>query len=437
MDSADGGTMANTTKTDVNVRGLFDDFGAFRTPTTSDFDSVLTNGLVTPDANVLLNLYRYTEQARADLLAALGALGDRLWIPHQVLVEFWRNRETTISDARSTSAKAAQEMSGHSVQAVQTLRTWANRVALSDDDLDDLRDRLGEVFEEVRKKINEVGEGEWQHIGHDTSTDPVIAKLEPALTGRVGAPFSAEDRATSTALGQKRVAQRVPPGYMDAKKDGDGAVGDFFVWEQLLREASRRQCDVLFVTADAKEDWWRKERGHNRGPRPELTAELRARGGGRLFLLSPKQFLEVAAPVLRLSLQAGSVEDIERVERIEAGATYGGWTAEALEALFRGLAYESYVNRVDVIRRAAETDGHVEAVSVYDICGYDDCRTLKGFTKPITRISRNLQEQGLIPDSAVPVLTAEYRNGPGPASGFRVHPLLVPLINEAGDDEDS
>ncbi len=258
--------MTNTTETDTNVRGLFDDFGAFRTPTTADFDSVLTNGLVTPDANVLLNLYRYTEQARADLLAALGALGDRLWIPHQVLVEFWRNRETTISEARSTSAKAAQEMSGHSVQAVQTLRTWANRVALSDDDFEDVHDRLSEVFEEVRKKINEVGEGEWQHIGHDTSTDPVIAKLEPALTGRVGPSFSPEDRAAFTALGQKRVDQRVPPGYMDAKKDGNGAVGDFFVWEQLLREASRRQCDVLFVTADAKEDWWRKERGPQPGP---------------------------------------------------------------------------------------------------------------------------------------------------------------------------
>ncbi|MFF9296176.1 PIN-like domain-containing protein [Streptomyces sp. NPDC014764] len=257
---------------------------------------------------------------------------------------------------------------------------------MSDDDFEDLHDRLSEVFEEVRKKINEVGEGEWQHIGHDTSTDPVIAKLEPALTGRVGPSFSPEDRAALTALCHKRVDQRVPPGYMDAKKDGNGAVGDFFVWEQLLREASRRQCDVLFVTADAKEDWWRKERGHNRGLRPELTAELRARGGGRLYLLSPKQFLEVAAPVLRLSLQAGSVEP----------------------------------------------------EAVYDLCDYDDDRTLRGFTKPITRISRKLQKQGLIPDSAVPVLTAEYKNGPGRTSGFRVHPLLAPLINDAeNNDEDS
>ncbi|WP_200302143.1 PIN domain-containing protein [Streptomyces adelaidensis] len=429
--------MASDTTTDENVRGLFDDFGAFRTPTAADFTTVLTGGLVAADANVLLNLYRYTEQARADLLDALGALGERLWVPHQVLVEFWRNRESTISDARSTSVKAAQDMSGHAGQAVQTLRTWASRVALSDEEFDELRDRLSEIFDEVRKKITEVGEGEWQNISHDTSTDPVIATLEQALTGRVGAPFSDEEVPKLVGLGQKRVEQRVPPGYMDAKKDGNGAVGDFFVWEQLLREASRRQCDVLFVTADAKEDWWRKERGNNRGPRAELTAELRTRGGGRLFLLSPKQFLEVAAPVLRLSLQAGSVEDIARVERIEAESTHGGWTAEALEELFRGLAYEGYGDRVAVIRYAAEMDGYVEATSVYDICDYDDDRSLRGFTKPIKRISGNLHEQGLIPDSAVAVLTAQYKNGPGRASGFKVHPLLVSLINEPSDNDES
>ncbi|MFJ9026148.1 PIN-like domain-containing protein [Streptomyces sp. NPDC102259] len=93
------------------------------------------------------------------------------------------------------------------------------------------------------------------------------------------------------------------------------------MWEQIIREAVRRQCDVLFVTADAKEDWWRKEQGFSRGPRPELTAELKARGGGQLFMLTPKGFLEVAAPILKFSLQEGSVEDIARVERIEAEET--------------------------------------------------------------------------------------------------------------------
>ncbi|MGY3205326.1 PIN-like domain-containing protein [Streptomyces sp. TE5632] len=431
-----GVTMTSDTTNGEQNRGLFHDFGAFQTPTTGDYTAVLTNGLVSPDTNVLLNLYRYTEQARTDLLGALGALGDRLWVPHQVLTEFWANRETAIHDARSTSTKAAQDMGEHARSAMQTLRTWANRVSLSEKDLEDIRARITEVFEEAQKKITEVGEGEWQSITHDTNADPVIAELERALAGRVGAHFSAQEGAALLDMGRKRVKDRIPPGYMDAKKDGDGSVGDFFVWEQLLREASAHRCDVLFVTADAKEDWWRKERGFNRGPRPELAAELRARGGGRLFLLSPKQFLEVSAPILRLNLRAGSVEDIERVERIEAEDAHGGWTAAAIEALFNGLSYEGYGNRVDVIRQAAERNGRVEAATVYEICDYDADRSLKGFTKPINRISGKLQEQGLVPDSAVPVLTAEYDNGSGRASGFAVDPLLVPLINDLADDEE-
>lgn len=152
-------------------------------------------------------------------------------------------------------------------------------------------------------------------------------------------------------------------------------------------------------------------------------------------MLSPRQFLEKAATILQLSLQEGSVEDIERVERIEENPAYGGWTAEAIEALFHGLSYEGYTDRVEVIRFAADGDGRIDALSVYDICDYEDDRSLRGFTRPIRRISGKLAEQGVIPDSAVAVLTAEYENGPGKASGFRVNPLLVPLIAVSADDE--
>ncbi|WP_162638627.1 hypothetical protein [Streptomyces bacillaris] len=48
---------------------------------------------------------------------------------------------------------------------------------------------------------------------------------------------------------------------------------------------------------------------------------------------------------------------------------------------------------------------------------------------------RNL---GKIPESAVQVLKAEYDADPGGrASGFSVHPLLVPLINELGEEGES
>ncbi|MFG3031718.1 PIN-like domain-containing protein [Streptomyces sp. NPDC048253] len=429
--------MANDSTAGADNRGLFDDFGAFRTPTDEDFTAVLTRGLIAPDANVLLNLYRYTEQARSDLLHALGGLENRLWVPHQALLEFWRNRESTLSDARSSGTQAAEDMASHAAQAERTLRTWANRVALPEDETDRLRDQLNEVFGDVQEAIVKVGKGEWQNITQDTSTDPVIAKLEPALVGRVGAPLSRDDYDKAIAEGMRRVDKRLPPGYMDKPKDGVGAAGDYLVWEQILREAAHRQCDVLFVTADGKEDWWRKEQGFNRGPRPELTEELRTRGGGRLFMLTPKQFLKVAASILKFNLQEGSVEDIERVERIETDQeTYGGWTADALTDLFDRLTYEGYGDRVAVIKYAAERDGVADAAGIYDICRYPEDRSLRGFTKPVTRLAGQLRDLGKVPESAVYVLKAKYDAGPGPASGFSVHPLLVPLINDLTDEDE-
>ncbi|CAM5717442.1 hypothetical protein SGLAM104S_06467 [Streptomyces glaucescens] len=89
-----------------------------------------------------------------------------------------------------------------------------------------------------------------------------------------------------------------------------------------------------------------------------------------------------------------------------------------------------------MIRHAAEWDGFADADAIYIICEYDDDRTLRGFTKPVTGITGLLRSLGKLPDSAVQVLKAQYA-GPGPATGFAVHPLLVPLINDlAGDDEE-
>ena len=52
------------------------------------------NSLIVLDTNVLLNLYRYNEEARNDFINALKSYEGRLWIPYQVGLEFHRRRET-------------------------------------------------------------------------------------------------------------------------------------------------------------------------------------------------------------------------------------------------------------------------------------------------------------------------------------------------------
>ena len=67
--------------------------------------TAMKTGLVVPDTNVVLNLYRFQSEARDQLFGALEKLGDRLWIPHQVGLEFHRNRISVIAEQEQYLAK--------------------------------------------------------------------------------------------------------------------------------------------------------------------------------------------------------------------------------------------------------------------------------------------------------------------------------------------
>jgi PIN like domain len=59
-------------------------------------------GLIVLDANVLLDLYRITPEARRHVLNAFSRIADRLWIPYQAAVEFSRNRKQVVTDLASS-----------------------------------------------------------------------------------------------------------------------------------------------------------------------------------------------------------------------------------------------------------------------------------------------------------------------------------------------
>jgi rRNA-processing protein FCF1 len=81
------------------VRGIFTGFEEYLQPTDDDYRAVLTAGLVVLDTNVLLNLYRYNVKVQDELVDLFARLGDRVWVPRQVLVEFWRNREAVLEES--------------------------------------------------------------------------------------------------------------------------------------------------------------------------------------------------------------------------------------------------------------------------------------------------------------------------------------------------
>jgi hypothetical protein len=413
--------------------GLYDGFEAYRTPSDEDYRGLLTEGVVVPDTNVFLNLYRYNEQTRDDLFTVLRGLGDRLWVPRQVMVEFWRNRESVLRDPRDTD-KTAKELSAQRDEAVSGFRAWANRVGLALQRTSELAGVLAEAFGKVIDGVSELADDDATDFARNTGKDPVLAGLEPILRGRVGTGLRESAHEKALAEAKRRAEAQQPPGYKDLSKGGTGLAGDYLIWVEVLEEAQRRKRDVLIVTGDVKEDWWRRERGELRGPRPELVEEMRQAAGVRLFMLRPESLVVHARQVLRVQVRDESVQDIERV----ADNENGGWTTKALAQLLSRLSAEGWSAQEQAIRMAGIRDGFVSRDIVYALGGYDEGRSLRGFTRPVSRITREFREHAIIPESATDVLSAEYdpaSSNPGWASGFSIPKSLIPLILELARPE--
>ncbi len=408
--------------------GLFSGFEGYRTPTDSDYRAILTHGLVVPDANVLLNLYRYDDDAREALVAVLRALGDRLWVPHQVLVEFWRNRESVLRDPRDVQ-KTVRDLGELRDRALRAFRTWANRVSLPEEQAARLSQPLSGAFAALTDNVNASDMDEAATFARDTGCDSVLMELEPVLLGRCGLPLSEDEHRAAVQEGLRRVAARLPPGYMDKKKEDDTSAGDFLVWEQTLLEACRRQVDVLFVTGDVKEDWWREESGERRGARLELVQEMQKRAGVRLLMLRPTSLLEHARRHLGVEVRPESVQEAERIEQFLSStedSLTGGWDSTTVAYLLKNLDAQAPVQSATV-RLAAQQGGFVSREQVYQVGRYDDDRSLRGFTRPVNRIVQEMRAQGRLPEDAVDMLTTRYDGGVV-ATGFEVPESVIPLL---------
>ncbi|WP_214106792.1 PIN-like domain-containing protein [Acrocarpospora catenulata] len=288
---------------------LRDAFPGYFPPSEDDLRSFFTGGMVVFDTNALLNAYKLTGTARAEFLGTLEVLGDRLWIPHQVGLEFLRQRATVISQGSSFQDKfrqAAKDLHGQ-VQRLQEHR------GLKDEDVSGVKKAIDAAIDDILTRFSELYDFGVEP-GMKTDDDPVLARIEKITDGKIGPPLPNPAEAEKT--GTQRLKNEIPPGYCDVKEKGiSGALGDYFMWEQTLVEAAKRKFSVLLVTNDSKEDWVRQEGSYRRGPRPELVHEMLARSGQRFHLLDVKSFLFHAGRFLATSVSGSTIEQAETVQK--------------------------------------------------------------------------------------------------------------------------
>lgn len=305
------------------------DFLGYYKPTQEDFKEMWEHGLIVLDTNVLLDLYKLPAPARDESIAVLEKMKNRLWIPHQVALEFQRNRLGVISNEQKIikeALKSTLDSLNNTKQKVNILQLDKRDKSIDSKKFIEDLDKANTQIIDAIKKI--------QSIQIDISaSDPVREKLDILLEGRIGpGPANQQELDKLIGDGEERFREKIPPGFLDAEKEKNPSeavfifdhiryprkFGDLILWKQLINYTKEKNTkSVLLITGDMKDDWWWRERGGKTiGPHAELIREIYRLSSVQLFwMYSFAQFIEYANTYISAEVSKQSVTELKQVTR--------------------------------------------------------------------------------------------------------------------------
>ncbi len=278
-----------------------------------DLRQIWDSSLFIFDANILLNLYRYSDTTRNEFLRLLAKIKNRSWIPHRSAEEYLNNRLTVI-DQQEKSYDETENL-------IRTLRRDLENARQHPFVSTSVMEKASSVFDELCDELKNNKSVHTNRISSDEIKDAIANIFE----GRVGQPYD-EDRLNKLITeGEDRYKQKIPPGFKDVSKSGDNDVlseryrkyGDLIVWMQVIDKAIEMKKGVVFVTDDKKEDWWERFKGKTIGPRPELVKEFKDKSNQTFLMYQADRFLELARENLGEKVSDEIVEEIREVRRLD------------------------------------------------------------------------------------------------------------------------
>lgn len=291
------------------------DFMWYFRPDIEETKQLWKDGLLTLDANVLLDLYRYHENTRNSILRSIESFKGRLWLSHQTAEEFFRNRAKVIVGSSAGYKQAADEISklkkahASSIEQLQNNRiiateivkklstSLATAVSLADQEIETAKNAFPNYFEE----------------------DPILDQLLGYFEGAVGESFNEDELKSERVEGERRKKLQIPPGYMDDGKDGERPYGDYYMWRQLLNHAKSQSKPMILVTSERKEDWWERPSGKTIGPRQELLKEAHEFAGQKILIYQTDRFLQFAAELIGDKVDENAVDEIRAIDSLRSG----------------------------------------------------------------------------------------------------------------------
>ncbi len=282
------------------LRKIYPEAGAALSFSQAPLGTLKDSAVIALDANVLLLPYRLGATSLSELskLYAGLAKADRIFLPAHSVREFLKNRAHRLRDVlRDLSNQASQ------INVVADTKIGFLEGDADYDKVVKLSAEIKSAKTETLKAISRISEKLRNGIGHD----PVSDVYRNVFDGRVidlSVKQCDEDLLKEMRW---RYAHSVPPGYKDRNKSDEG-IGDLIIWKTLLQIGEERKTDMIFVTEDAKSDWWVQSEGVFQ-PRLELVEEYRRSSEGKTIHLMP-----LSALLELLGAKADAVDEAKKAE---------------------------------------------------------------------------------------------------------------------------
>jgi hypothetical protein len=230
------------------------------------------------DNNVLLDLYRTSAETRNLLLKTFDKFRDRIWLPQQVIHEFYKHRTLEIFETNSRYDDLESSVSKLKQDLIRNLR-------LKNDE-----NTFDVAFNDLIMKIQEVKTRDL--LVSSPQSDSILEDLLVYFDGKIGDSYSIPELDRIYKEGDIRFGANIPPGFEDIKKPIPERYGDLIIWNQILDYAETNNRSIVFVTNDVKKDWWCIVKGKTQGPLYELREEFINRTHKNFHMYTLINFLE-------------------------------------------------------------------------------------------------------------------------------------------------
>jgi hypothetical protein len=290
-------------------------------PLSSDEKTAVWNeAIFVFDTNILLNLYRMSVKSSENIINIMNKLKERLFLPHQVGVEFYRHREEEIAKqinafehARATLKKLPAQFS-----------SGFNRHPCIP--INEIIDSLDKCASEQIDRVNQSQKS--NNINFFAFDDPILPQLDAIFAGVSEGPYADAENDALNKKVEDRVKKNMSPCYVplgakSAPTTADNPhQGDGRVWFQIVKHAEEKKQSIVFVTGDEKPNWWRTVKLGNQertvGPHFDLIRDIESASGKKFLMYSQEEFLKDAHVFIGVPEQTQTIAEVQQIREADA-----------------------------------------------------------------------------------------------------------------------